>query len=1106
MSCDYNKIREGNIKEYGEGTRHLAFLGNLYTDKTHFIFELLQNAEDAGATQICFDLYHDCLKVFHDGREFNEEDVRGVCGVGEGTKTEDLTKIGKFGIGFKSVYSYTQTPEIHSGDENFHIKSFVRPFQTEPIDFFDDNKWTTLFVFPFDRPEIKKRIAFDSLGKRLKNLDSGTLLFLKKIREISWIIETQTDNGGRGFIGREEPKVADNASMVKVYKSFNGEERLFENWLLFSRSVRLPNSLQNTTVEIAFKWINSEIVPVRNEPLIVFFPTEKETRLGFLVHGPYQTTPARDNIPKDEPWNKTLISETCILVRDALLRLRSEKCINIKTLQTLPIRPQDFPQDSMFRPIYDSIKRLFFEEPLLPTSDNDFVKDRFAKLADSSPLRQLLNDEQLNSLMGYNSKLRWLDDGISENKTPDLWKYLRYELEIEELRPEKIISLISNEFYRAQSNGWIVRFYKFIAERKALYRKGELHKLKNFVRLSTGRHVTPLNIDGAPNVYLGDLQGTNIPTVEREILQDETCLKFLRDVGLSEPDIADEVIESILPKYRNNQTTDTFSETEHLNDVKKILQACKGSDRRKEIEKAVKTTRFIKTLGENKFKRPEKVYWDCANLREYFDGTGVNDVYFLDNSYKKIGPQQDDWQRIGVQIYPRREKSGKLTEIERKGLRGGEKATTEDPAVNYRLHGLSPYLSAIVHSNKELEKKAKALLLWNLLIDIIAIQGSKYFYSTYWWFYRTNKNATFQVSFLKELLSTPWVPTKYGSFCRPPEANVAQLEPEFKRERQLTDLLEFGREAKLHSEQYRQQQTAASQLGVKLEDIEFINSYSESFHQWKERCRKYRDGIELPEQEISNPVRRAQKVAERSLESPAKTTEIKERSVRVSGVDPEPWLRSQYTNEDDQLVCQICLNEMPFRKRNGDYYFVRVQISDDFDFVDEKLYLALCPVCAEKYKEFVKRSETVQKKVVEDIEISDNNTIAIELDSGSKDSSIRFTGKHIGDLHTIFQTRSRSLNQGEVIEKQQEKNYDSERALDKHTKKINEDPGRQLVHCPHCHVKVRKDRLAKHIKKIHSTRKKVSSFDVSKSSTARPSTIAQKRCPGCGAINGCYCR
>ena len=63
---------------------------------------------------------------------FDEADVRGVCGVGTSSKSGDLTKIGTFGIGFKSVYAYTNTPRIYSGDEHFRIENYVRPFAAEP--------------------------------------------------------------------------------------------------------------------------------------------------------------------------------------------------------------------------------------------------------------------------------------------------------------------------------------------------------------------------------------------------------------------------------------------------------------------------------------------------------------------------------------------------------------------------------------------------------------------------------------------------------------------------------------------------------------------------------------------------------------------------------------------------------------------------------------------------------------------------------------------------------------------------------------------------------------------------------------------------------------
>ena len=71
MASNYAAIRKENIRKYGEDTSLLALLGQLYSDRTHFIYELLQNAEDAGATHVSITLHRNCLDVFHDGKKFD---------------------------------------------------------------------------------------------------------------------------------------------------------------------------------------------------------------------------------------------------------------------------------------------------------------------------------------------------------------------------------------------------------------------------------------------------------------------------------------------------------------------------------------------------------------------------------------------------------------------------------------------------------------------------------------------------------------------------------------------------------------------------------------------------------------------------------------------------------------------------------------------------------------------------------------------------------------------------------------------------------------------------------------------------------------------------
>src|SRR6266568_3190869 len=159
VPADYDKIRAENITRYGTDTAVLDLLGQLYSDRTHFIFELVQNAEDAGASELAFELFDDRLEVRHNGRPFTEADVRGICGIANSAKSGDLTAIGAFGIGFKSVYAYTQTPSVHSPGEHspgehspgehspgehspgehspgehFRIENYVRPVAIPPHD------------------------------------------------------------------------------------------------------------------------------------------------------------------------------------------------------------------------------------------------------------------------------------------------------------------------------------------------------------------------------------------------------------------------------------------------------------------------------------------------------------------------------------------------------------------------------------------------------------------------------------------------------------------------------------------------------------------------------------------------------------------------------------------------------------------------------------------------------------------------------------------------------------------------------------------------------------------------------------------------------------
>ena len=107
-------------------------------------------------------------------------------------------------------------------------------------------------------------------------------------------------------------------------------------------------------------------------------------------------------------------------------------------------------------------------------------------------------------------------------------------------------------------------------------------------------------------------------------------------------------------------------------------------------------------------------------------------------------------------------------------------------------------------------------------------------------------------------------------------------------------------------------------------------------------------------------------------------------------------------NEDDQMICQICKEEMSFKKRDGEYYFEAVEAlsKEYFDKEDAAQFLALCPLCAARYKEFVKHDETAEKKFFHVLKNSWELGVLLEL--GELQTSIRFVETHSSDIKTIL--------------------------------------------------------------------------------------------------------
>ncbi len=1006
MSSNYDSIRKDEKRKDELLNNALMLLGQMYSDRTHFIFELLQNAEDAGAAKILFELFKDRLEVKHDGRPFNERDVRGVCGVAEGTKTDDLTQIGKFGIGFKSVYAYTSTPEIHSGDEHFRIEHYVRPYKAPtkvPAD-----PWTTLFVLTFDATDLEPQTAMYEIAERLRNLSARILLFLRNIKEIEYKLPDKT-----GGVYLREAVSHGQARQVTVIGQNNGQDE-DENWLVFERPLSVPDGADTVWVEIGFKLEanskdrNESIVRIKESPLVVYFPTEKSTRFGFLIQGPYRTTPSRDNIPKDDDWNIKLVKETALLLVDALQSLKKMGLLTVALLNALPIRMDDFPEDDMFYPIVEAVRDALLDQELLPTDDGTFVSARNAKLASAEWLRTLLRHEELRQLLRTENSLKWISGEITERAKHDLWKYIREELKVEEITPDSFARKITTEFLENLPDDWMIKFYQFLAGQEALWKKGSgsrhnpdgpLRK-KSFIRLEDGSHVSPFKEDGSPNAFLPPENDTEFPVVKREIVKDEKAAEFLKKLELEEPGAVNEVIKNVLPKYRHNPD---ISDNKHRQDIKKILKAYEtdSQEKKSRLANRLKDTAFIRAenlvLQQIEYKKPEQLYFGNKGLIIYFDGN--KDAWFVSSEYEE--ELYDLFRKLGIddeiRIYrekPDRKKyviisnpwKGSEYNKHKRGLNGF------DPDIE--VDGLE---FALTHPTIE-----KSKFIWNQ----IAIPNSDCIRgivesSTRLTYENSEKKEQISQNFGLLLRDCQWLPDKQGNFHKPSEIMLNDLPKLFDHNEELANQLGMKKDvvAKL-----------AEEAGVSLDALKLAQKLETQPPEIREKIISLlqkgseRNKPVFPTKISPNPDRRKKQLTEQNKNAPEKEYEQRNRSVRTTAnsIDKETYLRNAYTNDDGQMVCQICKEEMPFRKRDGEYYFEAVEAlsRDYFAKEHEAQFLALCPLCAAKYKEFIKLDDNAMESLKNVLINSKDTEISLKL--GDENASIKFVETHFIDIKTIL--------------------------------------------------------------------------------------------------------
>lgn len=416
-----NLIKAHQENDFTDGIH--ALLTDLYPDTAHFIYELLQNAEDMNATVVRFVLDTNGIDFEHNGikRLFNVADIDAITNIGHNRqKKDDPTSIGKFGVGFKAVFAYTSTPIIHSGDYHFKIIDyFVPEFQGVKKVSTTDRKgvpWTK-FSFPFNNPKKPASVAYEECLEGLKALDSSAILFLQSIRKI----EYRLPSGDYGYVER-----IDQASyhVTVVYQRPTAQKESTSKWLRFHKLVDITDDQgkqKKLSIAVAFaldydsKTKKEKVVPVKGGGrTFIYFPAEKEhSGLRFHINAPFASTVARDSVRNCED-NKKLIKAISQMIVDSLPEVKAQGLMNHVFFEVLPNSKDEL--SFFYQYIFDYIHVAFQKNEYLPTKDGGFVTST-AALMGPVAISNLLKGDDLKLVTGIEKT--WIANASQKNSHAD---------------------------------------------------------------------------------------------------------------------------------------------------------------------------------------------------------------------------------------------------------------------------------------------------------------------------------------------------------------------------------------------------------------------------------------------------------------------------------------------------------------------------------------------------------------------------------------------------------------------------------------------------------------------------------------------------------------
>ncbi|MGH8613667.1 MAG: sacsin N-terminal ATP-binding-like domain-containing protein [Gammaproteobacteria bacterium] len=530
---------------------------DLYTKDTHFVLELVQNADDneyahGVEPEISFQLSPACLVVQNNEVGFNESNVVALCRVGQTTKVKREGFIGEKGIGFKSVFTATDRPEIHSNGFHFrfdctdptHVLGYVVPHWC------GDNGYPqgrTTIVLP-----AKEGTQFTA--EKLEELTDELILFLRKLRNITIVDDTAgtkrfykgRDNTGTVTLTAEAFEPGSDVPKILSQRKFKYVRHTYSTTNIKEDK---RQDVEEAAVVLAFPITDAGAASADlTQNLFAFLPV-RNYGFRFLVQGDFLLISSRGEVHKNPLWNKRARDEVVQAFVSALSVFKRDPVLSCSFLHFVP-RKGDI-SDAFFAEAAEKLIEELKNTECMLSASGAWRKPKEVIIADED-FKALFSNDELKRILGLEylssevqappatlERLGVFDAGVLNH----LFTLIEKDNHLPD-RPIDWLRALYRYCEKKVTGGQAILKFKFLAATKL--------DGGGFTRLANTKVYFPLE-RGRRYGFEHELQLLHPDLFLGEGAEDVT--KFLSRVGVGKSEPYSLIVNHILPKHASGDGT-----------------------------------------------------------------------------------------------------------------------------------------------------------------------------------------------------------------------------------------------------------------------------------------------------------------------------------------------------------------------------------------------------------------------------------------------------------------------------------------------------------------------------------------------------------------------